>query len=311
VAQLWQPATQPEELLSYVTHHYLTSLHVFGMIFSAMLLLEGLALLLYAAHCCRTQADFGWRLARMLVISACAAATFNLWFFVNELTETGAPAAHFADFFLRQRWSAHVSDMNAAGSFFVMTMFTALGLAFGNRVQRMAWIGAGGVIGLAMWMTSSRTALAAAALVGMAWAARALIRRPASRRHVAAAVVAVSVLALAAQYLFTRSSNIAPSEAVNVRWMFLDTTWQMLKAHPLFGVGIGQYADESAHFSSPVLLAIYPREHAHNNFAQVAGELGLVGFGVFLAIRRSVLAPRPRAPPSPGGVPVLPVSASS
>jgi O-antigen ligase len=58
----------------------------------------------------------------------------------------------------------------------------------------------------------------------------------------------------------------------------------MIEAHPLFGVGIGQYPQSSGHYSSPALLAIYPRENAHNNFAQVAGELGLIGFAAFLAV---------------------------
>jgi O-antigen ligase len=66
--------------------------------------------------------------------------------------------------------------------------------------------------------------------------------------------------------------------------MFLQTTGRMLQAHPFAGVGVGQYGRWSAVFSSPELKAYYPRENAHNNFAQIAGELGLPGFGAFLAV---------------------------
>ena len=81
------------ELGVYVTHRYLTSFRGFSMIFNAMLLVEGLALLLYAAHRCRTQPWFAHKLMRFLVIGGLAAAAINLWFFVNELVETGAPLA--------------------------------------------------------------------------------------------------------------------------------------------------------------------------------------------------------------------------
>ena len=117
------------ELGVYVTHRYLTSFRGFSMIFNAMLLVEGLALLLYAAHRCRTQPWLAHKLMRFLVIGGLAAAAINLWFFVNELVETGAPLAWLTEFFLNRRWSAHVGDVNAAGSYFAMMMFMALGVA--------------------------------------------------------------------------------------------------------------------------------------------------------------------------------------
>ena len=112
-----------------------------------MLLIEGLALLLYAAHYCRAQAEFTSRLVRMLVIGGIAAATFNFWFFVHELIETGQPAAAFQDFLLNRRWSAHVGDVNAAGSFFAMIMFMAFGLSVRQKAYRLDWFAAGLVAG--------------------------------------------------------------------------------------------------------------------------------------------------------------------
>ena len=283
--QLSASSAGTRDLLDYVTRRYLTSFSGFGVIFDAMLLIEGLALLWYTSHYCRTQAGFAWRLVRMLIVGAGAATAVNVWFFAHELIETGNAEAHFLDFLLARRWSAHVGDANAAGSYFAMAALISFGLALKDRAHRTAWATAGSVIGLAMWMTASRTAIIAVLLVGVVYLARVTVARSSLRQIAALAIAASALLAvLGPQNLLIRASNASPSQAVNIRWMFLATTWRMVGANPLLGVGIGQYARWSTRFSSPELLAIYPRENAHNNFAQVAGELGLVGLAAFLAV---------------------------
>ena len=249
-----------------------------------MLLVEGLALLMYTAHYCHVHSNFAWRLVRMLVIGAVAAAVFNFWFFAHELIETGQPAAHVRDFFLNQRWTAHVSDVNAAGSFFAMMMFIALGVCLKQQAYRIMWLAAGLMAGLALWMTASRTALVAAAIVGAISLARMTIGRPRSVVYLVLVVVGAlsTIVALATYNVWARPASAAV--AVNIRWEFLQTTWRMIESYPLFGVGIGQYPQFSTRFSSPALLALYPRENAHNNFAQVAGELGLVGLSAFVGV---------------------------
>jgi len=291
--QLWRPAAEPQVLLNYAVRHYLTSFRGFGTIFNAMLLLEGLALLLYTVHYCRTRPDFGRRLARMLVIGAVAAAAINICFFVTELVETGEPGARIGDFLLRERWSAHVGDVNAAGSFFAMAMLIAFGFSLEDRRGRAAWLGAGIVLGAALWMTASRTAFSAVALVGTLFAMRTVfLRWKKNRWQLVVLTAIVSTLLVAFASSFTRASTAG--KAVDIRWMFLHTTWRMVEARPLFGVGVGQYARWSSHYSSAELLAIYPSENAHNNFAQVAGELGLVGLASFLAVLGISLMPVPR-----------------
>ena len=291
--QLWLLGATSRSLFDYLIRHYLTSFRGFGAIFSAMLILEGLALLVYTAHYCRIQPDLGWRLARMLVIGAIAAAAINFWFFVHELIETGEPRARLVDFFVRLRWSAHVGDVNAAGSFFALFMFVAFGLALKDRTYRAAWTGAGAMLGLALWMTKSRTAVSAVLVVGALYIVRATIVRSISWWRLVILAVAVSALMVGFASQVARSS--AAARSVNYRRMFLETTSHMIEAHPVFGVGIGQYARWSAHFSSPALIAIYPRENAHNNFAQVAGELGLTGLAAFVAVLAVCLWPRDRS----------------
>jgi O-antigen ligase len=286
VHQLWLRQVVPRTLLEYAVQDYVTSFRGYSAIFSAMLLIEGVALLLYAAHYCRAQSEFAWRLVRMLVIGGVAAATFNFWFFVHELIETGQPAAHFLDFFLNRRWSAHVSDVNAAGSFFVMVLFISMGLSVTQKAPRAGWIAAGLTIGLAMWMTASRTAFVAAVILGGIFLAKFVIERWRSGRPLSAIVLlALSAAgALGVPYFLARPLSATPSTAMYIRLEFLKTTWRMIEAHPLSGVGIGQYSLSSTRYSSPGLLAFYPHENAHNNFAQVAGELGVIGLAAFVTL---------------------------
>ena len=42
-----------------------------------------------------------------------------------------------------RRWKAHISDINAAGSFFAMGMFIALGVALRRDRRQFAWIAVG------------------------------------------------------------------------------------------------------------------------------------------------------------------------
>jgi hypothetical protein len=63
------------------------------------------------------------------------------------------------------------------------------------------------------------------------------------------------------------------------------TAMKMLSTRPIFGVGLGAFYQRSGEFSSADLIAKFPvavHENAHNNFLQVAAELGLVG-GVLFA----------------------------
>jgi hypothetical protein len=57
----------------------------------------------------------------------------------------------------------------------------------------------------------------------------------------------------------------------------------MIRARPLFGVGVGQYYPTSSLFLSPELAWRYGFENAHNYFLQIGAELGVAGLVVFLA----------------------------
>jgi hypothetical protein len=55
---------------------------------------------------------------------------------------------------------------------------------------------------------------------------------------------------------------------------------EMVAARPVFGIGLGEFYRRSGEFATPELIAKFPvavNENAHNNFLQVAAELGLIG----------------------------------
>jgi len=75
---------------------------------------------------------------------------------------------------------------------------------------------------------------------------------------------------------FTRFSTV--SEDIKLRWVIWGNTLQILRDFPLFGSGLGTFAQifpmyRTFHFRGLVT-------HAENDFLQLASEVGLVGFGL-------------------------------
>lgn len=293
IEQLWFLQLQRDfpgafalQLIDYATQHYLTSFRGFGTIFHAALLLEGMALLLYGVHYCETRSDFAPSLLRMVVCVTVGVAVLNIAFFANELMDTGEPGARFVEFVTSGRFSAHIGDVNAAGSFLVMGLFVAAGMAVvEHRHRALLALGCVAILA-AIWLTSSRAAVFSVLLVVMAAAATAAIAR--SRKPMVTALVSLSIMVtvglITFRYLPSHFFDSNAARAANIRLMFLATTARMIEAYPVFGLGVGQFSTWSRRFSSPELVAIYPSENAHNNFAQIAGELGLTGLIAFLCV---------------------------
>ncbi len=187
---------------------YFTSFRGYGGVFHTMLLLEGLALLVCVAHCCRTIPSQAPAIVRLIVVAALGAAMVNLTFFAEEVLETGDPLARFAGTLIEARWSAHVGDANAAASFFGMAMFIAIGLALEERRGRFTWAAGGLILALAFWMTGSRTALVAAVLIALLSITVVTLRR---RLYTTRTTLVVTATMLGVRYSPLLGSSFRPS----------------------------------------------------------------------------------------------------
>lgn len=187
------------------------------------------------------------------------------------------------DLALSARIAPAFPDYNAAGTLLGAGLVAGAALGFGTGRRMLAVLSAG-VIGPALWLTGSRSALFF--LVVLAALAASIrfgrpFRRP-TRRRVAIALVLLPLLLVATLWRPRGDPEGSPWRAATLRVQLAAMALRMSADAPLFGVGLGQFYARSAEYASDALRKVYPRENAHNNFLQVLAELGLAGLGALL-----------------------------
>jgi O-antigen ligase len=271
---------------------------------AAALLLEGLALYYAATRIAQLSPRFPRRLMAAVAVGGVAAAAVNIERIARAALRSGSSLSELIHFINTQRINEHYVDMNAAGSYFVLALWIAVGLACARR--RVAWVVASAAIAVALWMTGSRAALLAGcfALVVPVFSVTRVDRR---RGWLVFAAVLLAIGIGAAAILWAmpmRGNQRDATAALMVRLELTRTAFNMLASRPIFGIGTGQFYARSGEFSSPELLALFPparNENAHNNFLQILAELGIVGFVAFmwvlaLAARRAIARLRSDGP---------------
>ena len=240
---------------------------------------EGLALTVATVTLFRQRPQLAVRLPSVLAASATAAAMSSvlLWWGI-------APAVILARYArIGYRVSAH-ADVNAAGSYFAMTLCLVLGMSVrAAGVRRVLWLVAALATGAGLWLSESRTALAAGTFVitlAVAWRGTIAWRRAVRTIALIALVVAAIAIGFGRAYVVERDPTY---RGAGFRTQFNLTSLRMVTARPLFGVGIGQYYRTSPLFLSPQLAWTYGAENAHNYFLQVGAELGVFGLTLFSA----------------------------
>jgi O-antigen ligase len=276
----WQLGRYPGELpatIDQIVHGYFYSFERIGLVDGARLL-EGMALAAATVILFRRHPTLANTLPLTLAASASVAALSSvlLWRGIG----TAAALQRYQQ--IGYRVSAHVGDVNAAGSYFGMIVCVALGMAMRNRGGRQVlWWCLAAASGAGLWFSESRSALGAAGalvIVGVLWAATSQFTTRA--RAAALAVVVIALLGGAAVRAMLLGAD-RDYRGVGFRQQFVLTSVRMIAARPLFGVGEGRYYPSSPLFLSPELATSYGAENAHNFFLQVGGELGLVGFVLF------------------------------
>jgi len=265
----------------YFTDHSHRAVH------AGLLLLEGTLLF---AHAARLGAAAG--VLRQVAVGTAAGSSAAALCTIEQLLEAAARGTSFwpslIDLAGRLRWNAHYGDFNAAGSYYALAVLAAAALAATSTGARRAlFTGAAVVTGVALWLTSSRVAMLAAP----AAAAAALILPRAIRGRRQAMTAAVGAAAVCAALAFVgvllpqRGIQKSPLLAADIRLGLIETGVEMMRAHPAYGIGLGEFYERSGEFSSPELLAKFPaavHENAHNNVVQIAAETGIAGGLAFM-----------------------------
>ena len=258
-----------------------------------MRLAEGLLLAHAGLTLAKTSSTLGPQLVRALVAGAVMAGLLNLWRLWTGALRTGEPVMSFVRYLATIRFNTHYADVNAAGSYYVMALLTALALTLTN----LRWALAVAVIALSLSLTGSRAAFIAGPLaLVIVWfraRQRAAVANP-GRGHARmwrAGATLLVVVCAAMLYAGMARNETPVATALDYRKEFTLTAFRMFATRPLFGVGVGAYRQHSTEFSSPRLRVAFPNENAHNNYLQILAEVGAGGFVVF-ALLMAVAAVR-------------------
>ncbi len=291
VAQAGRPGRWPlATVWAVLSDGYLSAAPTVPGLTAAALLIEGAALLLVVVAWSRREPELPRRLAVATLAGAAGAAAINAHVMLADLRAADSAATPAGYLRGGHRLAGHVGDVNATGSYFLLAALTGLGLAAGrDRARRFALplLAAGA----ACWLSGSRTALAAAAVVGLAAGAHRLRthrREMSGRLRLAVAgALAAAVLALPLTIVVAypdRGGVAAARDGLDLRVEFTARSLRMWAAAPVFGVGAGRYYALSDQYAADSMPPRWRRENAHNNFLQIAAELGAVGILAFLGL---------------------------
>jgi O-antigen ligase len=296
------------DLTRHLSHLYFVESAAYPGLHAGMLLLEGILLFAFAARLARAGSGVLTRIAAAATIGATLAGVINVSHLLDAALRGSPLAAELLRLSRTVRWNVEYADFNAAGSYFVMLLCVAGGLIQTPGLRRRGWTLCGIIIATALWLTGSRAAYVAGVLALAAAAAVQWVKPSGRRRFAVAAGLMTAVLAIVAFIALAapqRGNQHSSRIAADIRLQMAMAGGRMIAAHPMFGIGLGEFHQRSGDFISAELLTLFPvstHENAHNNFVQVAAELGvpgaltftwLVGAGLFLAAR---YAARTRAP---------------
>jgi O-antigen ligase len=271
---------------------------VFRLAPSGFQLAQGVLLVPFVAALAHDQGRRA-QLARMLVAGACAAGAQALIRVFTVAVGSGHALDTSVRLLRELRVASAFSDFNATGSYFAMTAALACGLAVAPTLPGSSRVL--GIVGttvslVALWLSGSRVAMGAlpaaaafGALLGPVTGARG------SRRRLVWAGLGLAAVVVFVLLGHARRGASDAGVALTIRLEFVRTTWRMLQDHPVFGVGAGRYYERSADYSSPTLKRWYERENAHNNYLQIAGELGPLALAAFLGVVGTALVGSARA----------------
>ena len=284
-----------QRLTDLLHGEYYTASGLWMPVIRAVATLEGMALLWATELMIRRDQVLATRLIRLALAGSAAAASLSLSHIVAAALRSGDLHGTLPALLLMARYSMSY-DMNAAASVFVLVFLSGVAL-LARAGLRVLPIGAAlCLVGGGLWLTGSRTALAAVVIAPIGIALAQALRRNARRRWLTLATVAG--IALCAGLLvraYPSSRNWGVNSSVMSRLILAKTAVRMTASAPVFGIGIGRFQEASPEFGSAELVPTYRNsqaaENAHNNFLQVLAEQGVIGLTAFVLLLGVVIAP--------------------
>ncbi|MBI5779845.1 MAG: O-antigen ligase family protein [Planctomycetes bacterium] len=161
---------------------------------------------------------------------------------------------------------------NSFGAFLILLipLFLAL-LYIGRRVMLII----AGVLTLTLLMSGSKGALMAL-MIPLMFLAYYLPGRLSKQVRIILLAVILAVFMVAV--IMGRSQM---SDSLNVRLGYLDATVKIIRDNPLSGVGLNQFGNNYLHYKSVDAGEV---QKAHNDYLQIAAEMGIPALLVFLVI---------------------------
>ncbi len=187
------------------------------------------------------------------------------------------------DVSLVRRPGGTVGHANTLGRYFVLLLPAGILLTQRGEKRRMFYLltTALGLLGMVLTLSRSAWIGLACALV-IAWAARLRCRRQTrGQRGKGALVVLLVVFAVAFGPTIYRRMVSPDFGATKSRLTTAEVALRVIRDHPLLGVGLNNYKEVLDTYFDPSdpFTRVAP---VHNLYLLFAGELGLVGFGLFL-----------------------------
>jgi O-antigen ligase len=316
VYRYWRDYWHPflGQLLAYLTRDFLNAgieirpwAASFGLpaARTAAVLLEGVALTRAVQVVGAGNPAFSRRLLWTLAVAAVGTAIASMGMALHLASVEGRSLLSVLQ---TDRFSVHTSKVNTAASSFVLFIPVLIGLGpwsrWSGRHPLSSWVphaaatAAGtGLLLTALWMTGTRAALAAATAVAVGAFAFAVIRRRVRwtnwRSSVAIVVASSVVLVLFWLKYYARTTAIEAGtgidESFRLRLLMWRTALSVCAEFPIFGVGIGQFPFQASAFNQDEILGRIPRFNAHNQFLEVAAELGMIGGVLFVGMFAAIL----------------------
>ena len=276
-----------QALFHFASRDYFVQPGEFWLIVSTAALLQGLALFIANAAWCQIDAAFFGRGLRMLTLGGAGLAMMSVVRLAEVLLRDPQLLQVMRATYDGLRISPQIPDFIAAGSYFSLCWLAALGLVIASAPHRVAWIVASLPLLAGLYLTGSRSVIAAAlgGVVVLAFISF-VRRRAAATRVIAFAIVAIVVMIGSFRWMV--GHDIAGETArasLSSRSELLRVGLRVIATRPLFGVGIDRFFLVAGTVTSPLLDATWSsRRNPHNDLLRFAGELGLVGLVLFLWI---------------------------